>query len=323
MLRTLYALLFAVLAGSAVAQSTPQPRELLDTMSRNFHTLDYRGVFTYEQGQTLHSVRIVHAVIDGVERERLLTLDGEQREFLRRDHPVDCVHAGDQLVRLASAPLAPPLLLGSGDTSQLEQYYAIEFDGAERVASRSGSRLRISPRDPYRYGMTLVLDNQTSLLLKSEITDGRGRVLERFQFVDVEIGKPVSAADLDAETPEATLNETHAAGTGPLAHPFSWTVSWLPEGFTLSARELRNDADLGRDVETQMYTDGLAVFSVFVERGAEVAAGADAGEQASQGATVAYVTARGGRNVVTVVGEIPIATAQLIANSVNFPDDPP
>ena len=225
MLRTLHALLFAVLAGSAVAETTPQPRELLDAMSRNFRALDYRGVFTYEQGQTLRSVRIVHAVVDGVEQERLLTLDGEQQEFLRRDHPVDCVHAGDQLVRLASSPLVPPLRLGAGDTAQLGQRYAIEFDGTERVASRGGRRLRISPRDPYRYGMTLVLDDQTSLLLKSEITDGRGRVLERFQFVDVEIGKPVSAADLDAETPAASMSETHATGTEPLAPPFVWTIT--------------------------------------------------------------------------------------------------
>ena len=322
-MRTLHALLFALLAGSAVAESPPQPRELLDAMSRNFHALDYRGVFTYEQGQTLRSVRIVHAVVDGVEQERLLTLDGEQREFLRRDHPVDCVHPGDQLVRLANSPLVPPLRLGAGDTSQLGQHYAIEFDGAERVASRRGSRLRISPRDPYRYGMTLELDDQTSLLLKSEITDGSGRVLERFQFVDVEIGKPVRAADLDAETPAATLSESHGAGAEPLAQTFVWTLSCFLEGFALSARKLRNDADLGREVETQMYTDGLAVFSVFVERGAEVASGTSAGEQASQGATVAYVTVRGGQNVVTVVGEIPIATAQLVANAVNFPDDPP
>ncbi|MBK7168730.1 MAG: MucB/RseB C-terminal domain-containing protein [Gammaproteobacteria bacterium] len=321
MFRTLQALLLALLAGSAVAESVPQPRELLDAMSRNFRALDYRGVFTYEQGQTLRSVRIVHVVVDGVEQERLLTLDGEQREFLRRDHPVDCLHAGDQLLRLGSPPLTPPLRLDAGDTSRLDQYYAIEFDGTERVASRSGSRLRISPRDPYRYGMTLVLDDKTSLLLKSEITDGSGRVLERFQFVDVEIGKPVSAADLDAETPEATENLTHAPGTEPQAQPFVWTVSWLPEGFALSARELRAAADLGREVETQMYTDGLAVFAVFVERGVEVAS--DEGEQASQGATVAYVIARGGQNVVTVVGEIPIATAQLVANAVNFPDDVP
>lgn len=322
MFRTLQALLFALLAASAAAESMSQPRELLDAMSRNFRALDYRGVFTYEQGQTLRSVRIVHAVVDGVEQERLLTLDGERREFLRRDHPVDCLHAGDQLVRLGSSPLVQPLRLGAGDTSRLDQYYAMEFDGTERVASRSGRRLRISPRDPYRYGMTLVLDDQTALLLKSEITDGSGRVLERFQFVDVEIGKPVSAAELDPETPDITESLTHAPGTEPLrAQPFVWTVSWLPEGFALSARELRADTDLGREVETQMYTDGLAVFAVFVERGAEAASGA--GEQASQGATVAYVIARGGQNVVTVVGEIPIATAQLVANAVNFPGEEP
>ena len=46
----------------------------------------------------------------------------------------------------------------------------------------------------------------------------------------------------------------------------SSTVSWARRcveetGFALSARELRAAADLGREVETQMYTDGLAVFA--------------------------------------------------------------
>ena len=66
------------------------PASRLDAMSRSFRSLDYHGVFTYEQGQSLSSVRIAHAVVDGVEQERLVHLDGEQREFVRRGHRVDC-----------------------------------------------------------------------------------------------------------------------------------------------------------------------------------------------------------------------------------------
>ena len=266
-------------------------------MARNVREANYRGIFTYEQGQSLRSARIVHAVVDGVEHERLESLDGASREFLRMEHPLDCRHAGHRL--LGEGPDA----LALAGNPALSQYYAFELDGDERIASREGRRLRISPRDPYRYGMTLVLDNNSALLLKSETTDGAGRVLERFQFVELEVGGSIPAEAVF--TPEA----------GARVDAFDWSVSWLPAGFAESARERRADA-AGRPVETRMFTDGLAVFSVFVERHADGAVSRPG--QAVQGATIAYVTPRPQAGLVTVVGEIPPETARLVANAVSF-----
>ncbi|HQY69004.1 MAG TPA: MucB/RseB C-terminal domain-containing protein [Pseudomonadales bacterium] len=294
------------------------PASRLDAMSRSFRSLDYHGVFTYEQGQSLSSVRIAHAVVDGVEQERLVHLDGEQREFVRRGHRVDCEHAGDRLMRLDPAARFAQRAQTGVAGAQLGDHYAIEFDGSERVANHRGQRIRIVPRDPYRYGMNVVLDEASSLLLKSETTDGAGRVLERFQFVDLQIGAPVAAAELAPETPGAHHAAGHAGAEEPA--PFAWTVAWLPEGFVATGREVRSARAGGPAVEVQSYTDGLAVFAVFVERTAERPPHAG---QASRGATVSYVVPRDQEHLVTVVGEIPVETAQLIANGVNFPDATP
>lgn len=313
--RILGALLAAIPA--VLAAESADPLALIDAMSRSFRELDYRGLFTYEQGANLMSARIVHAVHDGIERERLEQLDGSRREFLRIDHPIDCLHAGHRLLQFGSGaraltgePAAPIVL-----ATKLSNYYAIELEGGERVASRDGRRLRVSPRDAYRYGMVLVLDERSALLLKAETTDGAGRVMERFQFVDIEIGGPIDGAELSGHGSASRIDVTHERDVGQAQPPFDWNVAWLPEGFTLSQRELRPAPAPHAPVETQMYTDGLAAFAVFVERGVREL---PAPGEASQGATVAYVTPRGGDKLVTVVGEIPIATAQLIANSVNF-----
>jgi negative regulator of sigma E activity len=63
-----------------------------------------------------------------------------------------------------------------------------------------------------------------------------------------------------------------------------------------------------------MYTDGIASFTVFVERGTTPLRRPGV---ATQGATVAYVTSRGDDNLVSVIGSIPVEAAQLIAHSVN------
>ena len=62
------------------------------------------------------------------------------------------------------------------------------------------------------------------------------------------------------------------------------------------------------------------MFAVFVER---AAARPSRAGQASRGATVSYVVPRGEEHLVTVVGEIPVETAQLIANAVVFPEATP
>jgi len=293
------------------AYAASEPRDLLDAMSRNFRELDYHGLFTYEHGQTLSSLRLSHAVVDGTEIERVERLDGQNLSFERHSHGPDCVHPG--ALRLRGS--------GAVDVDSLERFYDFRHIGAERVAGHQGDRLQIVPKDRFRFGYVLVIDQQSSLLLKSEVRDGAGRLIERFQFVELEIGSAGQDSDL-AQGAETWVTRAHDADVAELPDgpDANWQVGWIPGGFVASGGKNSLAGIEGDQVESRVYSDGLAVFSVFVE---PANATTKQPSVASQGATIAYSVQRPPGYLVTVVGEVPHDTAQLVANSVSFPGASP
>ncbi|MNV70028.1 Sigma factor AlgU regulatory protein MucB precursor [compost metagenome] len=94
-----------------------------------------------------------------------------------------------------------------------------------------------------------------------------------------------------------------------------WHSDWLPPGFELTASGAHKDPQTKAQVSSLMYDDGLARFSVFLEplNGAAVT-----DTRTQLGPTVAVsrrLTTPKGEIMVTVVGEIPIGTAERIALS--------
>ena len=55
--------------------------------------LNYSGVFTYEYRGNLTSAKLIHEVREGKTYERLLHMDGTQRDVVSRSDNVDCVRA--------------------------------------------------------------------------------------------------------------------------------------------------------------------------------------------------------------------------------------
>jgi sigma-E factor negative regulatory protein RseB len=95
-----------------------------------------------------------------------------------------------------------------------------------------------------------------------------------------------------------------------LKQPQRWQLAWVPPGFAfVGERQVRNQIDM------MMYTDGLTTFSVFVE----AADGTIPEGVAQRGATLAVMDAltyQDKRYRITVVGEIPVVTAQKIAQNI-------
>ena len=181
----------------------------------------------------------------------------------------------------------------------------------ERVAGRNAVRIRIQPLDMYRFGYVMELDRETGLLLKTE-TVGRGdKVLEKFQFANL---------SYTARIPEGTeVNVIHEAEhPHPQAPTVSssmtraWTVGWVPRGFTLT------DTPVGVSGR-RTYTDGLAVFSVFLEDlGREIRPGEGL---VRSGGTTSYtrgMSLTGQPVLVTVIGEVPVNTARMVADSLGW-----
>ena len=291
-------------------------RALMDKMSHSFRELNYKGVFSFQQGDKMTSLRIAHAVIDGQEYERLEYMDGDKREIIRRGHNLTCIHPGHQLVRFYQQQQNrkhSPL-----DQEGIGEYYQFTVTDSGRIAGRNVINIDVSPKDTHRFGYRLSLDEETGLLLRSELRGPGGAILERFQFVDITIGEAIDIAYFEGA--EDSYHAEHIAPAVDVRElqaipEKSWMVKWLPGGFTAAVANLNITSD---DMAT--YTDGLSVFSVFLERDIDPAKMAKGVEGSAQrGATIAYSRAlllAGHTHRVTVVGEIPSQTARQIAQSV-------
>lgn len=272
----------------------------LDKMSRSLHQVTYHGVVTLQRGDDMQVMQVSHAVDEGASSEKLTQLTGQGAQVKRTDHPLHCVHPGHRLLQIGRE-------LGAGNCG-IAEHYRFAVDEGERIAGRKAVRIRIEPRDMYRFGYVMELDRETGLLLKTQ-TLGRGhKVLERFQFASLSYEAPPAApADVDV---------IHRA-QHPLPAPsgsasVDWSVNWVPGGFTFT------DGPAGAGGR-RTYTDGLAVFSVFLEElGREIRPGEGV---VRSGGTTSYTRGMeltGKPVLVTVIGEVPVNTARMVADSVGW-----
>ncbi len=149
-----------------------------------------------------------------------------------------------------------------------------------------------------------------------------GNRLEIFQFNQIDFGDDVDPALLEPDEKDGSL-VSHLTLATKKPEPVSqedvpWQASWLPDGFRMAAADIRRAPSSLKSVNTMMYSDGLAAFSVFVE---DMPDNGAASMVSRNGATVAVthmIKGRKGRPyLVTLVGEIPTPTAQRIARSVS------
>jgi len=287
------------------------PAQWLEQMSTALQQTAFRGRSIYLSGDQLTAVEILRGIVDGESWERVVHLSGEPAEILRKGDLVASLHLDsvselkDSQRAAASALSAVAELPQRWNTSQ----YRLHVGPDDRVAGRMTKRIDILPADRFRYGLHLWLDKETSLLLKSVIVDQRGRALDMFEFVSIDVGLPLKAEDFEPENGLRWVSQS--SNEGEVKPNNDWQLGWVPAGFNVSAHVLRPAASA---IFAQSYSDGVAAFSVFVEPIAEN----DQMEGSRQhGATVAvsYRAPQPNENWrVTVVGEIPLETAMQVAS---------
>lgn len=275
----------------------------------------FHGTFVYERNGSFSTHNIWHRVQNGQVRERLLQLDGSAQEVVRIDGRTQCV-SGTLIAGLGDSPNAAARAL---DPKKLKNWYDLAVIGKSRVAGREAVIVSLTPRDQHRYGFELHLDKKTGLPLKSLLLNDKGQLLERFQFTSLDTDEIPSDKDLLADPDCKPINiasdKASAAKTVQ-----NWRSDWLPPGFELTSSSSHKDAQTKIQVSSLMYDDGLARFSVFLEplNGATVT-----DTRTQLGPTVAVsrrLTTPQGEMMVTVVGEIPIGTAERIALSMRNND---
>ena len=284
---------------------------LLDDAAKAVQTQNYSGRFTYEFGNILETLEVVHTVKDGVESERILHLSGKKREFVRHSRSARCLTVGALLLRGET-------IIERGAGQKLSNNYLFYIGTDERVAGRETTTVQIVPRDEFRYGLTLAFDKRTGLPLLT-ILNNTKHTLERFQFVELTTGDEVLVSELaPTDGPFQTLDSKQLTCLNRAEERISvsspWSARWVPPGFVLAQAESNAHYEA-----ILTYTDGLAAFTVFVSSLSGVSAESIKSGAARRGATLAMIHKgqfEGSMKVVALVGEIPLAAAQKVLESI-------
>jgi len=147
--------------------------------------------------------------------------------------------------------------------------------------------------------------------VKARIFDERNETVEQFAFTEIAIGAKIDREQVNPTWPVTPPDWQVRQSAPEDLKDTGWTVTRPPPGFVKIVdgyRRLRG----AREVAHLVYSDGLVAVSVFIE---PIGAVAHPFGVSRQGGVNVFVRQQDD-NLVTVLGEVPVATVRQIAHSV-------
>lgn len=294
------------------------PLDYLTAMQKAHKTLNYELIYLLQQGDEITSLRLRHAQQNQKRYAQLLKLDGTRSEIIQRDNTISYLGYDFRPFSLAGSQIIddlPNVLFA--DFNQMNPYYNLIDVGRTRIADRIARVIRIVPKDNFRYQYTVWIDEENFLLLQSELSAKDNQRLEQFrvlqQYADDQmlyIIDPISSLILPNQlSPKAQNNVA-----------LNWRLKWLPSGF----RAVKNvpaklDFSENEQIESQMFSDGLFSFSVYVAKNN----GVSFNEQFwRQDKLTIYSQTIGDKDVI-VIGELPVISAKYLVEQLEFVEEKP
>ena len=303
---------------ACTAQAAPgsDPQVWLQRAAQAARSNSYAGTFVHTNGDRTSTVRITHANVNGDEHERIEPLDGPPLEIVRRNDEMFCYFPDAQTIRLdrrVTARFFPAIL--SATTSIIGASYDVRLGRTERVLGYDCQWIQLEPKDAMRFAQRLCSELGTGLVLRAKILNAQQQVIEQYTFTDLKFGPLVARSDVKSIfearvkkwiTDAQPREEAKSVETG-------WAVASLPAGFQKVTELRRSLPGKPHPVSQLIFSDGVATLSVFVEPNGPTPRTSEA---SSEDGTTTFFVRPLGENLVSVLGEIPLATAQQVGRSV-------
>ncbi|MES1982000.1 MAG: MucB/RseB C-terminal domain-containing protein [Pseudomonadota bacterium] len=287
----------------------------LKTMAFAAHQTDYSGTFVYQYGNHVETSRFTHIADRDGEHSRVEGLDGARREIINSNGHVWC-YLGDDRLKLEgrqernSFPALLPQQL-----SLLNENYRIRQSAEGRVAGFPAHAVVFQPKDNLRYGRRMWAHVDSGLLLKTEVLDERGNVVEQYAFTQLTIGGNIDRSWIaSVKQASEALGARSNSAKADKSIPSGWQVDMMPPGFRKIMEMRRHMGNKKMPVIHMVFSDGLAGISIFIEPESD---DDDHPGLSSRGALQVYskvIT----DHLVTVVGEVPPRTVMQVADSVRY-----
>ncbi|WP_159654893.1 sigma-E factor regulatory protein RseB [Vibrio atypicus] len=301
--------LFSLNTTPAFAEQT-SAEALLHQMNEASQHLNYELSYILIKKNSIEPLLYRHARLDDKQLAHLVYLSGPVREVIRRDGEVSYIEPGVEPFTIDSASMvAPTIPLLNTNIDNLSEFYDFIQVGRAREAGAACQVLRVVPKDGLRYSYVLWVDEKSKLPLRADLIDRDGEVLEQYRTIAYSVNDQIST--ILSRLNDVKLPEVLSLPKGQVKQSF-WSVNWIPTGFEPKELNRYRMVNTDRMVESQMYSDGLFNFSVYVADSDNLSL---KGQLVRQGRRTLHSLVKGNLEI-SVIGDVPPATAKRIAQSV-------
>ncbi|MFD0966849.1 sigma-E factor regulatory protein RseB [Seminibacterium arietis] len=297
----------------SLAQEKTAPRQLLENMRKANEQLDYEIAFVQTTPVNMESLRYRHVNQNGKIYAQLITLDNAPQEIVQRGNIISYFQPNYQVFSLQGSQIVdnlPSIMWSNFDL--LSNYYDFINIGRNRVADRIVQTIRILPKDDFRYQYLVFIDEQSNLLLRSDMLDREGNLLDQFRVVNLHINEGLDDLPhyLNNITFPPLISRVEPSEVTNI--PFSWNPEWLPKGFKLINKMLNQDKE--NQIESLLYSDGLFSFTLYCGHSIIPNIPENAWKQ---GSTTFYSETKENKEF-TFIGQLPLSTAKRIVQDIRY-----
>ncbi|MFC3122119.1 MucB/RseB C-terminal domain-containing protein [Agaribacter flavus] len=242
--------------------------------------------------------------------EQLRVLNGPGFEQIAYNNKLSIFEPGHPPYSIQGAAIRGPIPNAFIRTPDLlEKGYDIIPMGRNRISGRMAKQIRVVSKDQTRFGYHLWLDETSGVLLKLNTYNLSGRLIEQMQVTQLNISDEIGQVF-------ENFQESHMPDINPvLSHSqrkLAWDISFVPVGMEIVKKTLHRIGGTGQLTEYMLLSDGVVDVSVYLLNTNSHLENDVSGISGSN----AVVVKSDGRVQVTVLGKIPLATAERIANSI-------
>lgn len=288
-----------------VTSSQQSLLSLLQQSSEAWRNSTFDVTFVKLTPSSLNSYQYRHLYHNGIHYAQLFSLDGIRQEIIQRGDIVSYFGTSYQPFSIKAAAILDNLPSAVyADYAKLNQWYNFINAGKTRVANRIVQVIKIMPKDDFRHQYVLWIDTASHLILRSDMLDRNGNLLEQFRVTALQ----------QSDELKALVDPIEQLHLPPILEPYetptsqnnNWKLTWLPPGFEVVKRDQFTSDD--GVVDSVLYSDGLFSFSLYVNNGITD----NLGEHFFQQETNTIYTRTENQHEITLIGEIPLITAKQI-----------
>lgn len=306
--------LFACLSIVSLSLHAEDLEHWLEKMQQATMHSNYEGILIIRQGDQMQTLRVRHGMNDDGMWESLDSQNGEARKIIRANGRVLTLFPERKLLTISryslSSPMHPQV---PRDRKKFRQYYRLQLAGQERIADQLARILDVNPVDQYRYGYRFWLAEDSGLLLKCDLKDTDGNIIEQLMYSSLKrLDQPPPQSHLEKRQDFQIINMDEKR-VDIVSSPIR--VEQLPAGFELVQASRQPAIHGNGDVYHLVYSDGMASVSIFMQK---KKAGKDAMEGQSRMGAVNLMVRQLGGYQLTVMGEVPMETIKVMARSASL-----